>query len=158
MVHSLAVPTTSAVPTKVLFEHPLIDVWFHERPKVVHHRIKRPILIQELPVIQEAFNRGTEALRKEGATKWLSDDRAQLVMPSEVQHWCQRVWFPVTRDAGWRHWAIIQPESAVARLFVARLLPAVANDGVSARTFTAAADAFAWFDELDSGVVATNGR
>lgn len=157
MVLSLAAPT-SATPMKVLFEHPLIDVWFHERRKVVHHRIKRPILTQELAVIQEAFNCGTEALRKEGATKWLSDDRAQLVMPSEVQHWCQRVWFPVTRDVGWRHWAIIQPESAVARLFVARLLPAVSNDGITARTFTSTADAFAWFDKLDNGVAEVNRR
>lgn len=137
---------------RVLFEHPLINVWFHERRRSVHHRINRPILAEELPVIQAAFNSGTDIFRKYRATKWLSDDRYQLVMPAEVQAWCQTVWFPATRNAGWKYWAIVMPESAVARLFVARLLPEMATQGIDARTFPDVPGAFAWLDKVDASV------
>lgn len=141
-----------ATAMKVLFEHPVITVSYHERRKVVHHRVNRPILAEELSVVQEAFNSGTEMVRKHRVTKWLSDDRLQLVMPSEVQQWCQMVWFPATRNAGWQYWAIVQPESAVARLFVARLLPMVAAQGLTAHTFTDVPDALAWLDKFDASV------
>lgn len=151
----MAVPLAVTMPAtamKVLFEHPLISVWFHERRRVVHHRVNRPILAEELGVIQQAFNSGTEVVRKQRATKWLSDDRHQLVMPSEVQAWCQTVWFPATRSAGWKYWAIVQPESAVARLFVARLLPAVAKEGITASTFADVPEGLDWLDKFDVSV------
>lgn len=151
----MAVPLAVSMPAtamKVLFEHPLIDVWFHERRKIVHHRVNRPILAEELSVVQQAFNSGSEMVKKYKVTKWLSDDRHQLVMPSEVQQWCQTVWFPATRNAGWKYWAIIQPESAVARLFVARMLTAVAAEGVTAQTFTDVPEGMNWLDKFDVSV------
>lgn len=141
-----------ATPPRVLFDHPLIHVWFHERRRIVHHRINRPILAEELPVIQAAFNSGTDTFKKYRANKWLSDDRHQLVLPSEVQAWCQTVWFPATRNAGWKYWAIVMPESAVARLYVTRLLPAMAFQGIEARTFPDVPDASTWLDKCDAHV------
>lgn len=137
---------------KLLYEHPLIHVWIHERRKVVHHRINRPILAEELSVIQEAFTCGAEALKAHKATKWLSDDRTQLVMPSEVQEWCQTVWFPTTRSFGWKYWAMIQPESAVAKLFVGRLMAMMPSQGITAQTFSDVPDALVWLDKFDSSV------
>jgi hypothetical protein len=133
---------------KLLFEHPLLTVWFHVGRNVVHHRVARPILSDELAVVRAAFGSGTDAMRKYGATKWLSDDRAQLVMPSEVQEWCQKVWFPATRSAGWKHWAIIQPESAVARLFIGRTAAAVSAAGLSVQMFTDVPEALGWLDKV----------
>lgn len=135
---------------KLLFEHPLISVWFHERQKVVHHRVSRPILSEELDVVKAAFTSGTEILKKHKATKWLSDDKHQLVMPADVQEWCQQIWFPTTRSLGWQYWALILPESAVARLFMARMVQGVSAQGLIVHTFTQVPDALTWLAQIDS--------
>lgn len=136
----------------VLFEHPLITVWYHERRQIVHHRVNRPILTEELPVIQKAFTSGSDVMRKYRANKWLSDDRLQLVMPTEIQDWCQNTWFPATRRLGWSVWAIVQPESAVARLFIGRLLVNVLADGMRAQAFNDVSSAMVWLDKQEQTI------
>jgi hypothetical protein len=69
------------------------------------------------------------------------------VMPADVQEWCQTVWFPTTRNVGWKHWAIVQPESAVARLFVARMIVVMPSQGINAHTFNDVPDALNWLDK-----------
>lgn len=100
--------------------------------------------------MKAAFTSGTEVLKKHKATKWLSDDKHQLVMPADVQDWCQQIWFPTTRSVGWQYWAIILPESAVARLFVARMVQGVSSQGLNVQTFTHVPEALTWLDHVDS--------
>lgn len=134
---------------KTLYDSSLITVWFHTGRNVVHHRLNRPILNEELDTIKAAFTAGTEAMRAARGSKWLSDDRNQLVMPPEIQHWCQTVWYPATVAVGWRRWAIVQPDSPTAKLFITRLAGLVAQDGINVQLLSDVPEALTWLERSD---------
>ena len=79
---------------------------------------------------------GTAVLRHRGATKWLSDNRLVFVLPQEDQEWAETEWVPQTMKAGWRYWAIVRPESAVADLYIRRLAATRNATGVRTELFT----------------------
>lgn len=85
-------------------------------------------------------------MRTHGATRWLSDDRLHRALAPEDEDWAQDVWFPQAKAAGWRHWAVMQPESAVGRLSSARFRKWYADQGVNAMLFTDLEEAFQWLE------------
>jgi hypothetical protein len=131
-----------------LYDHPLITVWLHPRSGIVHHKVRGPILSEHGETFQEALLAGTRAVQEQGATKWLSDDRAHSVTPPEVQTWAREHWFPVTQQAGWRYWAIVEPETAASRLFIARLAATFSKLGVTTQFFQDEDKALDWLDSV----------
>lgn len=133
----------------VLFDHPLITVWYHARQKVVHHKILGPVLAEDGEVFKRALLTGADALQRYGAGKWLSDDRMHSTMPGEVQQWAHEVWFPRTCRAGWKYWAIVKPEKVVTKMFVARLASTFSGLGVATEFFQDVGDAMNWLQVAD---------
>jgi hypothetical protein len=81
----------------------------------------------------------------------LSDDRQHFVLPQEDQEWSTAVWFPATQQAGWKYWAIVKPESAVADLYLRRLAASWSAAGVAAELFATAEAGFLWLKDIDQG-------
>lgn len=131
-----------------LFDHPLITLWYHEVPKIVHHQVHRATYGSETEVFKQALKCGAEAMRVNGASKWLSDDRSYYVPPPELQEWAANTWFPEAVAAGWRYWAIVQPETAVTKLYMSRITSEIGNQGIDVRVFRDAEAALAWLESL----------
>lgn len=136
-------------PKDVVLDNEWITIWYHPGPKIVHHEVHKAIRGQ---AFRTAISTGTETLRKHGATKWLSDDRQHFVLPQEDQEWSTAVWFPATQQAGWKYWAIVKPESAVADLYLRRLAAGWSAAGVGTELFTSAETGFLWLKEIDQGI------
>jgi hypothetical protein len=133
-------------PVEVVLDNEWITIWYHPEAKIVHHEIHKAIRGQ---AFRTAISKGTDTLLKYRATKWLSDDRLHFVLPQEDQEWSAAVWFPATQLAGWRYWAIVKPERAVADLYLRRLATGWSAAGVVTELFTMPETAFLWLKKVD---------
>ncbi len=130
----------------VVFDCPRATLWYHPDKKIVHHQIHKFIFGDEFHQLLLA---GTEALRKNRATKWLSDDRSNSVLPREEVEWGQTNWFPQTVRAGWKYWAIVQPEKVIAQMNMKSLAEEYAKAGITARFFSDPDEALRWLESVN---------
>ncbi len=136
---SAAMPTTTEAVT--VYESPSVVVWYHPDSKIVHHQIKKFAFGKEF---RDFLMAGTAAMAKNKATKWLSDDRSNTALAKEDTEWGQVEWFPKTLAAGWKHWAIVQPEKTLGKMAMERLVKDYLAAGVNAKFFSDVDEAMKW--------------
>ena len=90
-----------------IIDTPYATLWYHPGPGIVHHQIHKFIHGQPF---RDLLLAGLDTLQKNRAQKWLSDDRFNAVLRPEDVDWSHQFWFPQTVRAGWKYWAIVQPE------------------------------------------------
>ena len=129
-----------------LVDNPSVTVWYHPDTKIVHHQIHKFIFGKEF---HEFLLAGTEAMRKNQAKKWLSDARANTVMSKEDVEWGQVNWFPQTVQAGWKYWAIVQPEKTLAQIGMEKLVKIYSELGITAKFFTDPDEAMRWLVSIN---------
>lgn len=93
-----------------LFKTEAMTVWFHPEDKIIHHKFHK--FIHGTP-FRSGLTRASEALRDRGATKWLSDDRANSALSQEDTEWAMNTWLPQAVANGFKHWAVVLPEKIV---------------------------------------------
>ena len=119
----------------------LVSLWYYPDDKVVHTQIKQFITGEPF---KEFLLAGTALVEQHRAEKWLSDDRScPVIHPADID-WADAVWFPRTAAAGWKYWAVVQPEKTVGQAMVKQLLDKFARRGVMSKWFTDPADALWW--------------
>jgi len=125
-------------------DNSLISVWIYPERKMIHHVMKTYCHGEPL---RDALMKGLAALEQYGATKWLSDDRANGALLPEDAEWATEVWFSRTRAAGWKHWSVIQPQKIIGQVNMARFVKMYADLGVNARMFDDPDEAMKWLEE-----------
>jgi hypothetical protein len=93
------------------------------------------------------MERGLVALQENRAAKWLADDRKSGTQTLEYDKWAKELWFPRAIRAGGKHWALVQPEKAVAKLNRERIRETMAEAGVNARLFADIEEPKTWLAE-----------
>src|ERR1035437_628836 len=101
----------------VLLDNEYATLWYHEESKIVHHHIKKWVSGSEFRSI---LDKGYDCFVKYKAIKWLSDDRNNSVLKPDDEEWATKNWFPRVLKAGWKHWAVVQPEKLVGQMNVKR--------------------------------------
>lgn len=110
---------------------------------MIQHVIHKPITDQ---MFMEALDAGTEALKKYGATKWLSDDRKNGPLSDELLKWSHNDWQPRTIAAGWKYWAVIVPEEVIAAGTLTPVINALYEHGLTMMVFDDPDKALTWLD------------
>ena len=118
-------------------------LWFHPEKKIVHHEFHKFIYGD---VFRAFLSKGTETMKKFGGHKWLSDDRKNPVLRTDDMEWAKQNWFPQTLQAGWKYWAIVQPEGAIAKINMDKMVEIYAQAGIIAQYFTDPAEALKWIE------------
>lgn len=126
-----------------IVDNPFVTLWYHPDKKIVHHQIHKFVSGNDFRAFLLA---GTEVLKKNLARKWLSDDRANMVLGKADLDWSQAQWAPQTAQAGWRYWAIVRPEKVLATVAMEQLVTKYATLGVTASFFATPRDAMAWLE------------
>jgi hypothetical protein len=126
---------------ELIIDDPHIRLYLHRESGIVHHEVIQHV---EGDAFRSVLTRGAELLEQTRATKWLSDDRGHLRMTESDEKWAQLAWFPRVKAAGWKHWAIVKPESAIGALNISRISQGFAKLGVNARIHTDFDEAFEW--------------
>ena len=105
-------------------------------PPGAGHRAPPDPQIHQRSGLPRSAARRLDVLQKNRAQKWLSDDRANAVLRPEDVDWSHQFWFPQTVQAGWKYWAIVQPEKVVGQVTMKGLATEYGRQGVTSRTFT----------------------
>ena len=129
--------------TEVIEQNDYATMYYHPESKIVHHEFHKFIYGD---VFRSFLLKGTETMKKNGAIKWLSDDRKNPVMRAEDMDWGAKTWFPTTLEGGWKYWAIVQPEGILAKITMENLMKEYAKAGVVTKFFTDPDEALKWLE------------
>ena len=130
----------------VLVENEYLTLKYLTEKKIIHHTIHKPIPDQQL---KDAVNAGTDALRKYGACKWLSDDRKNGPVSAEIAEWGRKDWNPRTIAAGWKYWANVVPEEVASAGALSPIIEDLYGLGLRMMVFSNLEDAFQWLDGME---------
>jgi hypothetical protein len=132
-----------AVPPIVILDNEYVTVWYHPEKKIVHHEFHKFVYGK---AFRDALNAGAEAMQHYGAEKWLSDDRQNSALPQKDLEWGRSDWFPRVRAAGWKYWAIVQPENVLGQMNMEREARVNVDKGVTTALFRDPDEAMAWLE------------
>lgn len=118
-------------------------MWYHPDKKIVHHEMHKFMYGEEF---HKFLLVGTEAIKKNHARKWLSDDRNNSVLKKEDIEWGMVNWLPQTVQAGWKYWAIVQPAKVIAQMNMVQLAKDYATMGIVAKFFSDPNEAMQWLE------------
>jgi hypothetical protein len=116
-------------------------LFYHPDTKIVHHTFHKPIGGDHFRSI---LNTGVETMGKNGAQKWLSDDRNNAAMSQEDTDWSQADWFPRAMKAGWKFWAIVVPHDIMGRMNMKEFVDMYYEQGLRIMVFTNPDEAMKW--------------
>jgi hypothetical protein len=127
----------------LLADNEMISIWIDPDRKLIHHQMKT---YAHGPLLREALLKAVDAMVHHRATKWLSDDRAHGASRREDEEWSLTTWVPRALAAGWKYWAIVQPEKVIGQISMKRAVKQMAELGLEARLFSDPDEAMAWLD------------
>ncbi len=129
----------------IVVDNEYITLRYIPEKSLIYHTIHKPVAGQPL---RDAINAGTEVLKENGATKWLSDDRKNGPLSREDAEWGFKDWNRRAIAAGWKYWAVVVPEQAVAAGSLAPTIQDLFNLGVRTQVFVTVEEAMEWLDEM----------
>jgi hypothetical protein len=88
------------MPAETIVNNPFVTVWYHPESKIVHTKVHKFIAGREF---REFLMAGKDALVRNRAKKWLSDDRGNPVLKQEDVDWGHQNWFPECVRNGWKY-------------------------------------------------------
>jgi hypothetical protein len=129
----------------ILVDNEYITIRYLPEKGIIYHTIHKPV---GGPIFRDALNVGTETLKKNGATKWLSDDRKNGPLSAEDIEWGFNDWNKRTIDAGWKYWAVVVPQVVVDAGTLIPTMEALYGLGLRMMVFSDLDEATKWLDSL----------
>jgi hypothetical protein len=129
--------------TETVVKNEFATILYYPEKGIVHHEWHKACFGKGF---QEIMLAATNHLKKNKGTKWLSDDRNFTVLSPEDTKWGQEVWFPETKKAGWKYWAILLPVKQVGQMNIKRLIAEYKAAGVTAQIFENPEEAMKWLE------------
>jgi len=126
---------------ETVLDNEFVSVWYHPLEKVVHHKIKKYMPAEHFRAF---LTKGADAFEKYRCQKWLSDDRANAVVPQGIADFGEKVWTPRMVKAGFKWWAIIMPDMATGKLSMRAFIDAYRKVGVTVEIFGDEQSALTW--------------
>ncbi len=130
-----------------IVENEFITLQYLPDRKAIYHVIHKPIPDQPL---KDSLDAGTEALKKYGINKWLSDDRKNGPLSEEFIEWSLHNWCPRTVAVGWKYWANIVPQEVAAAGALMPVIEFLHTLGLRMMVFSDPAEANKWLDGTPS--------
>ena len=128
---------------EVVFDNEYMTMWYYRDKKIVHHEIHK---FTQGKALRDGLSEGAAILEKNGAQKWLSDDRQNTVIGKEDTEWTATVWRPRVIKAGWKYWALVLPEKVVGQMVMKRIIKEYADTGVTVEIFSDPDKAMKWLE------------
>lgn len=116
---------------------------------IVHHEFKGRAVGEPF---RQLLLKGLEVLKKKGARRWLSDDRKHSVLAEDDEKWAHVTWFPQAAAAGWKYWAVINPEKAVGQMQHARTMKTMELGGVKVVVVSTVEQGLEWLRTVEGSL------
>ncbi len=121
------------------------SLWYHPEAGVVHHKFHKFIYGDAFRTV---LSTGVEVMKKNGAHKWLSDDRNNSAVSKEDSEWGETIWTPQVLAAGWKYWAVVLPEKVVGQMSMKRFIDDYSSRGVKVQVFSDPDLALKWLESV----------
>jgi len=129
-----------------IIENEYATLVYHPDEKIVHHTFLKPIGGEEF---RNVLDTGAKTLKDNKASKWLSDDRANMAMSSEDTAWSKENWFPRAVRAGWKYWALVVPQDIMGRMNMKEFVDSYLDQGLRIMVFSKPEKAMEWLIACD---------
>jgi hypothetical protein len=129
---------------QIIVDNEYMTIEYLPERGVIYHTVHQPVSGNHL---RDSLNAGTEFLKDNGVTKWLSDDRLNGPLPQEDAEWGFNDWNRRAISYGWKYWALVVPKEVKA---AGSMIPVIENLyelGLRTQVFTDLDTAFAWLDK-----------
>jgi hypothetical protein len=132
--------------TITIIDNEHVKLYYHQDTKIIHH-IYTPTVAGDF--LKEELNAGVDLLKKYGAIKWLSDNRELEEHNREDSDWINNDWLPRAIAAGWKYWALIVPNSFIARVNMIEFTESFYNMGVHVMVTSHPEEGMEWLKTID---------
>jgi hypothetical protein len=112
--------------------------------KCVRHQIHQFAQGKDL---RDGLDAGVALLQQHHVKKWLSDDRKNGPLTAADGEWVFNSWIPRAIAAGWRTWALVQPQSVIGQMNMKKFTDDFAKKGVVVQVFGDPGSAQRWLDQ-----------
>jgi hypothetical protein len=120
-----------------------VTLRFYPKQKIVHHEFRQFVCGDQF---RDVLKKGLEIVQREGATKWLSDDRGNSAITPDDGDWAVKEWAPRVMAAGWKYWAVVMPEKVIGQMNMRRWIKTYAEQGITAQAFSDPVEAMIWLE------------
>ena len=132
--------------TKVIHQSAKAKIEWIGEGKIVRKTFSGFIMGEEM---KAAFNAGLTCLQKNKGCKWLSDNRYVKVYKQEDSEWINTIWFPQTKRAGWKYWAVLEPKDFYGQMSMNKFIKDFAGQGITLKVFNEMDQAIEWLQGVD---------
>lgn len=129
------------MPTKTIIEDESVGLWYHPEMGIVHHQIRKYLVRGGF---RKLLSASAELVETQRASKYLSDDRSNVVVDPEDTAWAETDWYPRVRKAGLKHWAIVVPSTIVGTVQARAIVEGRRRSGLDVEAFESVDAAMAW--------------
>ena len=129
-----------------IYESDQVTVEVYPEFKLVRHTMHQHTYGKDF---RDALMAGVKAMKEHGADKWLSDDRENPVLRPDDQKWALEDWQTEVMQAGWKFWAIVQPQHSLAKLRMMNFAEMYRERGLTVELFTEPEKAMEWLKSVD---------
>jgi hypothetical protein len=126
-----------------ILEEDDMSLWYYEQSGIVHHQIKGYLAQGGF---RKLLTASAELLENYRATKYVSDDRSNVVVGPEDIKWADENWYPRVAKAGLKHWALVMPSTVVGTMQAKSVLEHRRRQGLDVEGFDRVEDAIAWLE------------
>jgi hypothetical protein len=127
--------------TAAILDDEYMSLRYYPESGIVHHQIKSYLLQGGF---RKLLSASADLLETHRATKYLSDDRSNVVVDPEDIRWADDMWYPRVAKAGLKHWALVLPSTMVGTLQAKAILDKRRRQGLDVEAFDRIEDAMAW--------------
>jgi hypothetical protein len=107
----------------------------------IRHILNRSMTIRDW---QDLLAFGTDYLKENHITKWISDNRKNDRDSSDTTDWINNVWLPSAIQAGWKTWAVIEPAKFTSKLNQRIYKASFRKMGINVGVFSSPDEAEEW--------------
>lgn len=132
----------------VLHDSALIKIEYLPEKKLIYHITNRPVTDADVPEWKIALNKGSQTLRDQKISKWLSDDRNNGPIPQAIIDWGATDFTSRTIDNGWKYWANVVPKDLIAAGTYVPLIQQFYDMGLRMQVFSSSDEALEWLDKM----------
>ena len=127
-----------------ILDNEYVTLWYLPDKKIIHHQFHKFMHGQ---AFRDALNAGTNAMKKYGAQKWLSDDRQNSALPKVDIEWATTEWFARSVLAGWKYWALVLPKDIIGQMNMNRGAKYNTDRGIIVAKFDNLDEAMTWLEK-----------
>ncbi len=129
--------------SNIIIDNHYATLIYYPDSKIVYHTFHKPISGKPF---RDVLMAGVNLLKQHHATKWLSDDRKNLVVHEDDADWGKTEWAPMAMEAGWKYWAILVPDAIEGRINMKEFIDNYFEQGLRIALFDAVEEAMAWLE------------